>query len=185
MQRRRYQPRTFGTRVFRKQPQKRLSRQACARVIGPAVEVRAFNDGGDWLDAVREQEVVIVPDGVNHTSNGDTLKMNAGAAKQVIAEFEDQGVDVVVDYEHASVDAKTGEKAPASGWIRKLRYEAGKGLIALIRWTAEAAELIATGAYRYVSPAGLVEKASKLFVDLHSVALTNKPAIKNFPALVG
>jgi len=181
MQPRRYQPRTFGTRVFRKQPHKR----SCARVIGPAVEVRAFNDGGDWLDAVREQEVVIVPDGVNQTANGDTLKMNAKAAKQVIAKFEAQGVDIVVDYEHSSVDAKTGEKAPASGWISKLRYEVGKGLIALIRWTAEAAELIATGAYRYVSPAGLVEKASKLFVDLHSVALTNKPAIKNLPALVG
>ena len=76
----------------------------------------------------------------------------------------------------------TGQ-APAGGWIKQLAYEAGQGLKALIEWTWRAADMIRDKSYKYPSPALIIDKATRRPIDLHSAALTNKPAIPGFPEL--
>ncbi|MEE8170368.1 MAG: phage protease [Phycisphaerae bacterium] len=51
------------------------------------------------------------------------------------------------------------------------------GLWADVEWTTAAMELLRTKQYRYLSPVALVRRSDRRMVGLHSVALTNKPAI--------
>jgi len=54
---------------------------------------------------------------------------------------------------------------------------AAPGLWAEVEWTPLAVEHLSTRQYRYLSPVALVRRADRRMVGLHSVALTNKPAI--------
>lgn len=100
-------------------------------------------------------------------------------ADHVIAEFQDRRRDLVIDFEHQTL---SGGEAPAAGWIDKLE-KGTNGLTAHIKyWTDAAAEYLRKGEYRYFSP-------TLLFSDhevnaLHSVALTNHPALHKLDALV-
>jgi phage I-like protein len=96
------------------------------------------------------------------------------------------GIDIVIDYEHQTLLAQeNGRPAPASGWIIAggLSWQPGIGVVAnSIRWTPDAAEMIKTGAYRFLSP---VFSYSQDGVPkaLLSVALTNTPALTTLQEL--
>ena len=101
-------------------------------------------------------------------------------ADAVIREFSRRKKDLVIDFEHQSVQCA---KAPAAGWIKKL-VRTEEGLLALVKyWTKEAEELILNGKYRYFSPALYFSPDGTKVVSLHSVALTNHPALHGIPAL--
>jgi Mu-like prophage I protein len=96
---------------------------------------------------------------------------------------------VVVDYEHASEtpEVARGGPVPAAGWITKLRRANGK-LMALVDWTADAADLIRKGAYKFFSPAinwGVTDKRTgrQQGATLTSGALVNKPFLEELPAI--
>jgi phage I-like protein len=94
----------------------------------------------------------------------------------VIAEFEHRGIDIVIDYDHQTLEAATsGNPAPAAAWIKGMR--GGKsGLFGTkIDWTARGSNYIGAGEYRYFSPVAIFEEASGRVISLHSVALTNTP----------
>ena len=132
-----------------------------------------------------KREYVVIPDGHVQSKSGD-FDFDPAQAESVIGEFREQGVDLPVDYEHQTVGEEFSSpdgKAPAAGWIKSLRYVAGRGLMALIRWTDQAAEFIRSGAYRYMSPVLLVDKTTRNVQALHSVGLTNVPAIAGFPEI--
>lgn len=46
-----------------------------------------------------------------------------------------------------------------------------------VSWTAEAKSKLTSKQYRYISPVALVRRSDRRLVGIHSVALTNKPAI--------
>lgn len=109
-----------------------------------------------------------------------TFEMNQTIFEQMVANYERDGIDVVVDYEHQTL---YGEEAPASGWILKdpisLKAENGE-LFAQIAWTDRAKAMIMSGEYRYLSPVFAPNTlaqtdGSNIGWTLHSVALTNKP----------
>ncbi|MBO5695311.1 MAG: hypothetical protein J6S98_07895 [Lentisphaeria bacterium] len=101
-------------------------------------------------------------------------------ADQVITEFTAHARDLVIDYEHQSLGRG---KAPAAGWIDQLKKTA-QGLTAHVKcWTAEAARALTALEYRYFSPTLYFSKDGKHVVSLHSVALTNHPALHGVPAL--
>lgn len=101
-------------------------------------------------------------------------------ADQVIAEFAAHARDLVIDYEHQSLG---GGKAPAAGWIDQLKKTA-QGLTAHVKcWTAEAARALTALEYRYFSPTLYFSEDGKHVAALHSVALTNHPALHGVPAL--
>lgn len=70
--------------------------------------------------------------------------------------------------------------APAAGWIKSLRWDEQRGLVAgPIEWTQRAKDLIATKEYRYFSPTWIVRPSDRRAFMLGPVALTNDPASLN------
>jgi len=101
--------------------------------------------------------------------------------KQMVINYERLGLDIVVDYEHATIF--NPEKAPAAGWIPaepiSLKVEDGD-LWARIEWTETAMEHIKAREYRYLSPVFVPNTPDRVTGEnigwtLHSVALTNTP----------
>ena len=87
--------------------------------------------------------------------------MSADLAQQIIAAFDAAQTDLVVDYEHATLKAaETGQQNPAAGWISKYVWE----------------DMIDSGEYRYLSPVLEYDTLGNVR-GLHSVALTNSPAL--------
>jgi len=103
------------------------------------------------------------------------------AADALIREFRNRGRDLVIDYEHATL---SGEEAPAAGWIDALE-KTPEGLAAHVKyWTDKAKNHLEKGEYRYFSPTLVFPGSAKAPGAIHSVALTNHPAVHGAPALV-
>ena len=103
--------------------------------------------------------------------------MTAALAQQIIAAFEAAQTDLVVDYEHATQKAaETGQQNPAAGWIRKYVWDDERGLMGEVKWTERAKGMIDSGEYRYLSPVLEYDTLGNVR-GLHSVALTNSPAL--------
>lgn len=66
---------------------------------------------------------------------------------------------------------------PAAGWIKELRVS-DDGLWGRVDWTDTARDLIATKAYRYISPTLIYEKDSKAVCSLTGAALVHTPALR-------
>lgn len=116
--------------------------------------------------------IQLVPVGLVRSSKGDFIA-DAEAMQETVAAFEALGRDMVVDYEHQTL---TGAEAPAAGWIKALQIR-DDGLWALVAWTERGAEYVAQREYRYLSPVVMVRQSDRRMVAIHSVALTNDPAI--------
>ena len=102
-------------------------------------------------------------------------------ADNIIAEFARRGKDLVVDYEHQTT---SGQKAPAAGWVKQLK-KTDQGLVAIMNyWTDTAKEHLEKGEYRYMSPVIKGSRSMKNWTILHSIALTNHPALHKYEALV-
>ncbi len=124
-------------------------------------------------------ENLICPAGRVESSKGKFI-MDAEAWRSVQAAFNAGTVRPPVDYEHQTLGgdyAAPDGKAPAAGWIETLRFDPARGLIAGVRWTDKAREYIRAGEYRYPSPVVRLRPDDRRVIALHSVALTNKPAI--------
>ena len=107
----------------------------------------------------------------------ETWLMDARAARTVVAAFDRQTRDLVVDYEHSTIDpsARVDGLAPAAGWIKRLHWDPARGLVASVDWTAQAADLIAKREYGFCSPVFNVGADGRVCELLHA-ALTNNPA---------
>lgn len=106
---------------------------------------------------------------------------DAPAADALIAEFNSRSRDLVIDFEHSTL---SGNEAPAAGWIDRLEKTAG-GLCAHVKyWTDRAKEYLTRGEYRYFSPTLMFTQGGRKPAALHSVALTNHPALHGVDALV-
>ena len=87
-------------------------------------------------------------------------QLSAETAARLIATAAARTSDYVIDFEHQTLrSAENGQPAPAAGWFKTLEFKPD-GLYATdVRWTANAARMIAAGEYRYLSlvaPASLV-----------------------------
>lgn len=124
--------------------------------------------------------VCILPLGTVELNDGrDSLLVDQDSLEKILEAFAKRGTDLVVDYEHQTMN---GVRAPAAGWIKELRI-GPEGLWARIEWTEAAAEYIQKREYRYFSPVLVVDGESRQVVALINLALTNQPAICNIPAL--
>jgi hypothetical protein len=121
----------------------------------------------------------LCPDGEVRSKKG-AFVMDAEAAREIIEAFAAHATDIVIDYEHAGLGgpyAAPDGKAPAAGWIKRLEFKPGVGLLAGVAWNEKAREAIWAGEYRYLSPVFLVRKSDRRAVELDSAAMTNRPAI--------
>jgi phage I-like protein len=139
-------------------------------------------------------QILIVPWGEVKSTAGSFV-IDDEAAQATLAAFQEHGTDLPIDYEHQTLGGPYSSPnglAPAAGWIKALRVvtpaEAddgnAPGIWADVEWTADAAEKLSGKQYRYLSPVALVRREDRRVVGLHSVALTNKPAIVGMPPVV-
>jgi phage I-like protein len=110
----------------------------------------------------------------------EPLEVDEESLGDMVAAFRSRGVDLVIDYEHQSLQ---GERAPAAGWIKHLEARAD-GLWAQVEWTDQAREYLANREYRYFSPVLRLDPSSRKPTVLMHLGLTNVPAIKSLPPLV-
>ena len=105
--------------------------------------------------------------------------MDEESLRLMKAEIARHGVDVVVDYEHQTLD---GVQAPAAGWVKELSIQDGH-IVAKVEWTDRAAEYLKNREYRYLSPVITVRKLDGKATGLHSLASTNTPADRHHRTL--
>jgi phage I-like protein len=120
-------------------------------------------------------EIQVIPYGHHDTPKGP-FRLDDEGARGIIAAFEAQTNDMVIDYEHQTI-ADPPVEAPAAGWIKKLVNRGAEGIWAVIEWTERAKQYIANREYRYVSPVFLKRVSDNRVIRLINVALTNQPNI--------
>ena len=125
------------------------------------------------------KEIKILPLGRVRSQKGD-FTVDEESFELIRKQFRDRKLDLVIDYEHQTL---ANVQAPAAGWIKDL-YKGGDAIVAKVEWTARAAEYLRNKEYRYLSPVVLVRKRDQKATAIHSVALTNTPAIDGMFALV-
>ena len=105
--------------------------------------------------------------------------MDSAIAASLIAARPASASPQVIDYEHQTLlKEKNGQPAPAAGWFKGLEYRPGQGLFMTgVDWTDRARSMIVAGEYRYLSPVFSFDPNSGAVKVLHSVALTNTPAL--------
>ena len=125
------------------------------------------------------ETISVLPIGHVISSKGE-FDVDEESFRAMKAQIAQRGVDLVVDYEHQTLK---GVEAPAAGWVKELKLEDGC-IKAVVEWTARGAEYLKNREYRYLSPVVSVRKADGKATGLHSLALTNTPAIEGMTPLV-
>lgn len=110
----------------------------------------------------------------------EPLEVDEQSLRAMVAAFRSRGVDLVIDYEHQSLQ---GERAPAAGWIKELEARQD-GLWARVEWTPQAREYLLSKEYRYFSPVLRLDSETRKPLSLMHLGLTNVPAINQLPPLV-
>lgn len=137
-------------------------------------------------------EIHLFPDGAFRAHDGRPhdaahWRMDAGIADQVTTKFDQRARPLVVDYEHQTLyTEQNGQPAPAAGWIDRLEFRVGLGLVGLTRWTAQARDWIASDppAYRFASPVFTYDPRTGAVLELLHAALTNDPAVDRLRGVV-
>ena len=117
---------------------------------------------------------------VELSDSREPFEVDAASLAAMVTAFRSRGVDLVIDYEHQSLQ---GERAPAAGWIKDLEARPD-GLWARVEWTRQAREYLLSKEYRYFSPVLRLDPTSRRPLALMHLGLTNVPAIKRLPPLV-
>ncbi len=125
------------------------------------------------------KEIKILPLGLVHSQKGD-FSVDDESVELIRQQFKDRKLDLVIDYEHQTLK---DIQAPAGGWIKDI-YKGEDAVIAKVEWTPRAEEYLKNKEYKYLSPVVLVRKKDRKATAIHSVALTNTPAIDGMFALV-
>ncbi len=116
---------------------------------------------------------------------GGKWKMNGQIAAALIAKAKGLGQDVLIDYDHQTLNAaKTGKPAPAAGWFNgdEIEWREGEGLFVKPRWTAPAAALVANREYRFMSAVFPYDENGTP-LELRMAAITNDPGVVGMQAL--
>lgn len=113
----------------------------------------------------------------------EDMRLTPTVAGHIIEHFDKMGNKIPIDYHHATNRAEDGEaKAPAAGFVTDLEYVMGDGLYGYVEWNAEGRGDVEGGAFKYLSPViernNKGDKKTRDMWQLHSVALTNRPATR-------
>ncbi len=81
----------------------------------------------------------------------------------------------MVDYEHQTLKGNAGSRSRMG---KKELFLKDGSIRARVEWTPTAAEYLKNKEYRYLSPVITVRKSDGKAMGLHSIALTNTPAIE-------
>ena len=139
------------------------------------------NVGSQDQASILPEWIRVLPLGrVELADHREPFLVDEASLKSMVAAFRSRGVDLVIDYEHQSLQ---GERAPAAGWIKDLEARPD-GLWARVDWTQSAREYLEKKEYRYFSPVLRLDPETRKPLALMHVGLTNVPAINHLPPLV-
>lgn len=121
--------------------------------------------------------------GTVETTKG-TFVFDEACVASVMSEYRAHGIDLMIDYDHASLagvslDPATAGKA--AGWFN-LEVRNGELWAVNVRWTESAAKALRAKEWRFMSPAFQTE--GNRIVSVMNVALTNLPATRQLSPLV-
>ncbi|BFH15186.1 hypothetical protein J6TS7_49940 [Paenibacillus dendritiformis] len=116
--------------------------------------------------------IKLLPMGLVKSQKGNFI-VDEESFQAIKETFQRRALDIVIDYEHQTLE---DIQAPAGGWIKELSLQ-DDAIVGKVEWTPKAEEYLKNKEYRYLSPVVLVRKSDQKAVVLHSVALTNTPAI--------
>ncbi len=139
-------------------------------------------------DGAVKREFLVLPFGnpfYGRDGRGPWIMRDRADAERVL-NFTRQtlgGVDMMVDYDHASeLAAPEGKgRALAAGWVKDLTIK-DDGIWASVDWTPQAEAELASRQYRYISPYFRVDKTTREVTRLVNAGLTNTPNLE-LPAL--
>lgn len=125
------------------------------------------------------ETISILPLGHVISSKGE-FDVDAESYNTMLKQIAQRGVDVVIDYEHQTLK---GVQAPAAGWVKELILR-NDCIAARVEWTPAAKAYLENKEYRYLSPVISARKSDGKAIGLHSLALTNTPAIEGMTPIV-
>lgn len=133
------------------------------------------------VSEIREapEYIRVLPCGYISSEKGDFV-VDSESFQLMKEHMQHRNIDIVIDYEHQTLG---NGPAPAGGWIKELILKKD-GIYAKTDWTARAREYLIHGEYRYLSPVIMVRNRDKKASQLHSVALTNTPAINSMTPII-
>ena len=114
-----------------------------------------------------------------------TFVFDAAAADAVMADYRARGVDLMIDYDHAALDAKPLDPAlsgRAAGWF-SLELRNGELWATNVRWTPPADAALRAKEWRFVSPAFSRDEENRI-TSLQNIAITNMPATCRIEPLI-
>jgi phage I-like protein len=118
------------------------------------------------------------------TTKGEFI-FDEAAAQAVMAEYQKHGIDLMVDYDHASLASLSLDPATAgkaAGWFC-LEVRAGELWAVNVRWTEPAAQALRAKEWRFMSPAFSTDEEGRI-TSVMNVAITNLPATRNLDPLM-
>lgn len=137
-------------------------------------------------EAALPTEFRIFRAGANETTKGVFL-FDAEAAREVMARYAREGVELMIDLDHLSLDdpAETSrtDVSDARGWFR-LELRMGELWATAVRWTTDGARRLNEKTQRYTSPAFLADVETGRISALLNVALVGMPATHEAAPLV-
>lgn len=133
-------------------------------------------------DGAAPQWVELIPaadaHGIVAGRDGRAWRFDATAHQNILAAHAGLGMDVPVDWEHATQHrASHGDEAPAAGWVTQLEIRDG-ALWGNVDWTERATQQISAREYRYLSPVFDYDTHTQRIAQLVSVGLTNLPNLR-------
>jgi phage I-like protein len=130
-------------------------------------------------------EFRIFASGTIETTKG-IFKFDEESGVTCMKRVQENGNDIVIDYEHASLiapySADPAEAGKAAGWCNPELRE-GTLWASKVRWTPKATEKLKAREFRYFSPTFLANDDGRI-EELINIALTNNPATRNLEPLV-
>ncbi|HXG69997.1 MAG TPA: phage protease [Gemmatimonadaceae bacterium] len=129
-------------------------------------------------------EFRIFTSGVVESTKGD-VTFDADAAKSVMAEYAEHAIDLMIDYDHASLayaSLDPAQAGKAAGWFN-LEVRGGELWAVNVRWTPPAADALRRKEWRFMSPAFNTDKEGRV-TSLLNVAITNLPATRRLEPLM-
>lgn len=159
---------------------KKKQKKAVARGTGSSVACLALEVGG-----APPSEFRLFVAGWNETENGRFL-FDEDAAASVMAAYEQWGVELAIDLDHAMLEPFAPPEPTARdarGWFR-IELRAGDLWAVNVRWTADGAARLTERRQRYVSPAFCFDPESRRITKIVNCAITALPATHNTPALM-
>ncbi len=113
-----------------------------------------------------------------------TFTFDEASAKSVMADYVAHGIDLMIDYDHASLASITLDPAlagKAAGWFN-IELRGGELWAVNVRWTQPAADALRRKEWRFMSPAFATDEGR--VVSLMNVAITNLPATRRLEPLM-